>query len=523
MPSFVLSNASGFLLIICLTGSFALAQEVPVSAKPATLQQEGKIAAAKEKEAPARMSQKEADELFKSIDEIMRFVSRDTGLALHHDIKKELIGRDEVQKYIEEKMKDDEDRKDMERSEVVLKKFGLLPREFQLQTFLVSLLREQIAAFYDSKKKTVFMLNWLSPESQKPIMAHELTHALQDQTVDMDKWIEEVRKKSKQSSDPDRPDIEVDEESSARSAVAEGQGMAVLIDYLLAPMGRTMQDSPQVVDMMRAGMDKDDSAPLLASAPLLLRESLIFPYRDGLGFVQAVLSNGGVDKAYTNLLLNPPHNTHEVLVPDSYLKGEHIGHMRLPNIKKALSKDYRQYDVGSIGHFDTIILLKQLAEPQVAKDLSADWRGGIYYAGAKNVINGKKVDKETILKSTKDIALLYVSKWASADSAKQFAGIYSDGLKKKYSKVETVKDRTGAFVTEEGIIHVEVIGNSVLVIESMDDALADKIRKLVVASLESDKGTTTTQNDLGIHAMAPMRAILRDVMVKVQLNSVGIQ
>jgi len=507
--------------VITVSIIFAMAQEPSTPAKPATSQDE-KIAAAKDKEAPARMSQKEADELFKSIDEIMRFVSSDTGLPLHHDIKKELIGRDEVQKYIEEKMKDDEDRKDMERSEVVLKKFGLLPRSFDLQPFLVSLLREQIAAFYDSKKKTVFMLNWLSPESQKPIMAHELTHALQDQTVDMDKWIEEVRKKSKLSADPARPDIEVDEESNARSAVAEGQGMAVLIDYLLAPMGRTMKDSPQVVDMMRAGMDKDDSAPLLASAPLLLRESLIFPYRDGLGLVQAVLNNGGVDKAYTNLLLHPPQNTHEVLVPESYLKGEHIGHMRLPNIKKSLAKDYRQYDVGSIGHFDTIILLKQLTEPQVAKDLSADWRGGIYYAGAKNVVNGKKVDKDTVLKSTQDIALLYVSKWASSDSAKQFAGIYSVGLKKKYSKIEPVKESVGAFITEEGIIHVEVIGNSVLVMESLDDTLADKVRKQVVASLESDKGTVTTQNDLGIHAMAPMHAILRDAMVKIQFNAVGI-
>jgi len=521
MATFVLSKASRLLIVVYLSVIFSFGQEPSAPAKPANIQ-DPNISTTKDKEAPARMTQQEADELFKSIDEIMRFVSRDTGLPLHHDIKKELIGRDEVQKYIEEKMKDDEDRKDMERSEVVLKKFGLLPRSFDLQPFLVSLLREQIAAFYDSKKKTVFMLNWLSPESQKPIMAHELTHALQDQTVDLDKWMEEVRKRSKQSSTPDRPDMEVDEESSARSAVAEGQGMAVLIDYLLAPMGRSMKDSPQVVDMMRAGMDKDDSAPLLASAPLLLRESLIFPYRDGLGFVQAVLNNGGVDKAYTDLLLKPPQNTHEVLVPESYLKGEHIGHMRLPNIKKALAKDYRQYDVGSIGHFDTIILLKQLAEPQVAQDLSADWRGGIYYAGAKNVVKGMKVDKDMVLKSTRDIALLYVSKWASADSAKQFAGIYATGLKKKYSKVDPIKDSTGVFTTEEGVIHVEVIGNSVLVMESLDDSLADKVRKQVVASLDSDKGTTTANNDLGIHAMAPMHSILRDAMVKVQLDAVGI-
>src|SRR5271168_224608 len=190
-------------------------------------------------------------------------------------------------------MAEDEDQKSMERSEVVLKKFGLLPREFHLRPFLVQLLREQIAAFYDSKKKTVFMLNWLSLESQKPIMAHELTHALQDQTIDLEKWMEDARKATKKSTDPDNSEMDVDEESSARSAVAEGQGMAVMIDYLLAPMGKTMQTAPQVVDMMKASMDSTDSSPLLASAPLLLRESLIFPYRDGLSFVQAVLTAGG--------------------------------------------------------------------------------------------------------------------------------------------------------------------------------------------------------------------------------------
>ncbi len=76
----------------------------------------------------------------------------------------------------------------MERAEIVLKKFGLLDRDFHLRPFLLSLLTEQIAGFYDNKTKTVNLLDWIEPDEQKPVLAHELTHALQDQKVDLTKW-----------------------------------------------------------------------------------------------------------------------------------------------------------------------------------------------------------------------------------------------------------------------------------------------------------------------------------------------
>src|SRR4029077_7043663 len=99
---------------------------------------------------------------------------------------------------------DDEDTKRLRRSELVLKKFGLLPHEFDLQTFLVSLLREEVAGYYDPKTRTVNLLDWVPIAEQEPVMAHELTHALQDQAVGMEKWMKkgdkdlaEIRKNPK--------------------------------------------------------------------------------------------------------------------------------------------------------------------------------------------------------------------------------------------------------------------------------------------------------------------------------------
>src|SRR5580698_5658971 len=130
----------------------------------------------------------QAKELFASVDTILRFASDDSRLPIKSKVKRKLITRDDVEKYLLDRMKDDKDAKRLQRSEIVLKKFGLLDQSFHLQPFLVSLLKEQIAGFYDSKTKTVNLLDWIDPDSQKPVLAHELTHALQDQRMDLEKW-----------------------------------------------------------------------------------------------------------------------------------------------------------------------------------------------------------------------------------------------------------------------------------------------------------------------------------------------
>src|SRR5690242_21132432 len=128
-------------------------------------------------EAEQKISPQEAEKLFRSVDEILRFASTDTSFAIKHEVKRQLVGRDEVASYVAKHTSEDEDAKRLRRSELVLKKFGLLPRDFDLGTFLVALLKEQVAGYYDPKTKTVNLLDWVGVEQQKPVLAHELTHA----------------------------------------------------------------------------------------------------------------------------------------------------------------------------------------------------------------------------------------------------------------------------------------------------------------------------------------------------------
>jgi len=449
-----------------------------------------------EPKTPRKITPAERDELFRSVDEILKWVSSDTGLPIRSNIKRELSSRDEVQKYVEERMAEDDDQKRLERSELVLKKFGLLPRDFKLRPFMILLLRDQVAGFYDSKRKTVHLLDWIDSDSQKPVLAHELTHALQDQAVDLDQWVKEARERVKKSTDRDSAETELDEEISARTALLEGQGMAVLLDYILEPRGLSLKSAPLFAEQLKATMSSSQGSAVLESAPLLLRESLVFPYRDGLGFVQALLNDGGSNRAYGEALRTPPRNTREILSPESYLKKQSVPMMKIPDLEKALGKKYEKYDVGSIGQFDIVLFSKQFSTNVDAKELSAAWRGGFYYSGLKR--DAAKRSQQT----TADVGLLYLSRWDSPAMAQRFADLYARSFKIKYASA--VQDE-GKWRSEEGPMSIEVIGDRMLVMEGFDAETAARLRD---AALRQDVPTTkTARGDISLKTVVPVFAL----------------
>src|SRR5713226_9836723 len=225
-----------------------------------------------------KITPQQAEELFRDVDTILDFASKDTSLPKKHDVKRRMASRDEVVSYLKKNMAEDKDVQRLRRTELVLKKFGLLPKEFDLQTFLVSLLEEQVAGYYDSKTKTVNLLDWVLPDLQRPVLAHELTHALQDQSFGLDKWLKRSSEDLDAKKNLTADDMTKDENSEARQAVVEGQAMVVLLDYMLAPMHRSVADSPEMVDLMNEDMRSGtpDSVQY-KNAPIFLKESLTFP------------------------------------------------------------------------------------------------------------------------------------------------------------------------------------------------------------------------------------------------------
>ena len=432
--------------------------------------------------ADKKITPEEARELFASIDDTLAWLSKDTGYAIRKKVVGELASREQVAKYVDEKMNEDEDAKRLERSEIVLKKFGLLPREFNLHKFLIDLLQEQVAGYYDVKTKKMYLLDWLSAEAQKPVLAHELTHALQDQNFDLKSW---ESPKAPKAGDKEEYTFDEDEASTARSAVAEGHGMVTLVDYMLRGSGTTLAQAPQVADAMRKAMTSNSDYPLLDKAPLMIRESLVFPYGDGLTFESALLQRGK-DAAFSGAFRRPPQDTHEVMDVAAYLHNRPAQWMVIPDLRPELGSKYAKYDEGSIGQLDTRILAQQYADESAAKDMAEAWRGGAYYA-AEN--------KDPRLTGTARIGLLYLSRWDADDSADAFAKTYADYLPQRYSSVKRVTHKDTAcadsdckssyfFETEEGPVSiVRIDGAGVLVCEGFDFDVAGRLeQKLLTAN-----------------------------------------
>jgi len=446
-------------------------QEKPAPEQPGAAQAES--APPQKKISPA-----EAEELFRSIDDILRFASKDTGFPIKHEVKRRLIDRDEVTAYLERQTTEAEDAKRLRRSETVLKKFGLLPSDFDLGTFLVALLREQVAGYYDPKTKTVNLLDWVDPDRQKPVMAHELTHALQDQSFNLDKYMKAGNTDLDKKREVTSADIENDEIGTARQAVVEGQAMVVLLDYMLAPMGQSVQDAPELVRALKETMllGTDDS-PEFAKAPIYMKEALTFPYRYGIDFVTTLLQKGGKEKAYAGLFQNPPRTTRQIMEPQTYLSGEQLEPMHLPNFKE-IFKGYERFDVGAVGELDVAVLLDQYADIPTSRALYPHWRGGYYYA-----VRPKG-------EAAGPLGLLYVSRWSSSEKAADFAAIYAKALTQRYKQLHGeaalpalsgLESLTGKHVwqTEEGRVVIDVEGTLMLVTESLDQPITDKLEREV--------------------------------------------
>ena len=441
--------------------------------------QQGSTAEAPEESEPeGHITKQQAKDLFRSVDEILGFVSGDTGLPILHKVKRNLITREQVEKYVDKRMKDDKDEKRLEQAKLVLQKFGLLPANYDLHAEFIRLMAEQVAAYYDPKNNTVNLLDWLPADSQKPVLAHELTHALQDQQVPLDKW--ELAGAKDDAALPDQQEYFVEEAQSARQCVTEGQAQVVWFDYTLAPMNKNILTAPEFVDAVRASMGDSKDSPEFAKAPLFLQESLLMPYTFGLDFVRTVLANRGKDAAFSGLLHDPPVDTRQIMQPETYLLHQVVPQLKIPDLDAMVAPSYTRFDFGGMGEFDIYLLAKQYGVND-PPNYYRHWRGGYYFAAQAK--NGPK----------DQIAMLYFSRWDSPEAASDFARLYADNLPKRYhdkvqwtaqckaaaggAKPELCSEATAN--SSEGPIVIQRHDNDLLIMEGYDQSVIEKARQVL--------------------------------------------
>ncbi len=486
--------------------------------------------------AKVKITPKEAEQLFKAVDEITAFAAKDSGLPQQSRVKRQLLGQGEVERMVREQAMSEEEKQERQRGLIAMKKFGFMPRDFDVEGFAAKAMGESIAGFYDAKTKMISLLNWMPLEEQKGVLAHELTHALQDQNYDLQKWHKGRKTRlSDGSKSVVNSDTDEGESGSAGRGVTEGQAMVVMFDYMLAASGHDLEHSPGLFEPLQEQMSYGSEGPEMHRAPLAIRESMAFPYREGTLFEVTLLQKGGRDLAFKTTLENPPHLTHEIIQPRAYMQHEKIAPVRIPNLQPVLGEKARMQDSGVIGELDTRIFIHQFESKWLSKELSPLWRGASYVTIARS--------PEGQPQSTRDVALLYVSRWETELGAERFAKFYAGAVAKRYQQAKPVPDfnpapaKHGAPLaafeveTEEGPVVVEQWpGNLVIVTESFDIPTAARLRDAVLGTANGPRSSAKEQrvgdNDLTLRLAAlpefsALRAAVRDSYVRAVMIAAG--
>ena len=408
--------------------------------------------------APPKISSQTAPasspEFIKAADEVLAQMSKILDLPIREPLKKTLRSKQEVRDYLIRE--DKEDKKESERyaDDKTLEAFGLIPKGFPLDSFMLDVLTDQVAGLYDPKAKEFYIADWIPVDEQRTVMSHELTHALEDQSFHIDSWIKAARPN--------------DDAELARDAVSEGSAMAAMVDYEMLDQKVSVRDVPDVTLLIRASalgeMDKD---PNLAKAPLYIRDELLFPYLAGTGFTQQFL------KAHTGwqdlhlIFQDPPVSTQQILHPDLYLHGVKPESVTLPEWKGLVPPDWKMLEENTMGEFGLGEVLKQLLDENRAELLSPAWKGDRYavFEDAK----------------TKATPLVFRLALDSPDDVAHFFGQYSEALEHKYKTRSELFRRPNffQFQSESGGVFLRCVATQCITVESASRETFDKINRAI--------------------------------------------
>lgn len=245
----------------------------------------------------------------------------------------------------------------------LLSLFGLLPADFDLWAFYSQLYSEQVAGYYDDEQGALFIVvdtEFDGPERLSYV--HEYAHALQDQHYDFDQGL---------GFDDDLCELDGDR-CAAIQALVEGD--ASLLEEQWLRTFASQADLDELVDFYG-----QFQSPTFDQAPSTLRESFLFPYREGLEFVRWYFQRDGwstVDELYAD----PPASTEMILHPLRYPDDDPVQLQTVEAEPAALGSGWRLLEQGTLGEFDFQQLLAQWLPAESAEAAAAGWAGDRFVA-----------------------------------------------------------------------------------------------------------------------------------------------
>jgi hypothetical protein len=375
-------------------------------------------------------------------DEVLQEMSVITGWELKSPLKKSIRSREEIHAYVLREMDDEKDAKERYASKRSAEAFGLIPRGFDLDGFMVDLLTEQIAGLYDPKAHEFYIADWIDPEDQRTVMSHELTHALEDQHFQIEAWVKAARPN--------------DDAEMARESVLEGSAMAAMLEYMLKEKGLKLRDLPGIDPSVFVG-DLSET-PMLKKAPPFIKDSLMFPYFSGLTFSLAVLKTDGW-KGFAGVFARPPATTQQILHPQLYRTGKSLTPINLDLPDGLPGGSWMLLERNSLGEFGCKEVLQQFLDADRAGKLAVAWDGDVYATYES--------------KDAKRLLLFVRVRLDSNESAARFFGQYSEALEKKYAVRSNLFRRPDffSFDSPDGGVFLRCFQNECVTLEGGDRTL----------------------------------------------------
>lgn len=360
-------------------------------------------------------------------------------LSILKEVKSGAQSRDEIQRMIVKNLDTDTTPAEMHAAEVLLKAFGLAPKEFAYRSFLINLLTEQVAGYYDPKAQQFYLADWIELEGQKPVMAHELTHALQDQHFNLkrfEKW----------------PRGDSDAQLAAH-ALIEGDATLAMTFY--------MAKNPLIaLAFMRALSVQEAASEQFKQAPRALRESLLFPYEEGSQWAMQLYRRGGwrmVSQAFSKL----PQSSEQILHAEKYFAYEAPQKLTLPDFQTALGPLWKKIDSDVNGEWGCYLILDEFLNNKVeSKQAAAGWSG----------------DRFALYQTTRpdEFFVAQLTAWDTPSDAREFFAAYAKRTLKRYPEAKESKSSSDRgeridWETATGRAVMELRGPRVAILEGIPE------------------------------------------------------
>jgi hypothetical protein len=391
-------------------------------------------------------------EMRAEMDRIEDEVTTLRGLQANAPVERTLLTNSQLRQRVSDdflaEYSEDEVRDDV----IVLSLLGLLPQDFDLWTFYVDLLTEQIAGFYDDSTEEMAVICGSGFGGlERMTYSHEYLHVLQDQTYDLEEGLgysEEL--------------CELDSERCAGlQALIEGD--ATLLEEQWMTTYATQED---IMDAMEYISNLD--TPVYDSAPRFLRQDLLFPYQAGLTFVKTIFRDGGwaaVDAVYQN----PPTSTEQILHPEKYPLDNPVK-LIVPEATAALGSDWTLIDENALGEWYTQLVLNEFISKSDAAPAADGWGGDVYHVYHND--------------SSGEGLLLLVTQWDSMVDVHEFSSAFIAYIEARFGERTDSSTYVTMWDLEDTYIYFERNSNQTLWILAPDGETAAALQEVVSLPVE---------------------------------------